>query len=434
MMVIPPVSRIPHKGVSGVIAVRLGFRVPIGCAAMLALTGSWAGAWVGALGALVAPGVAAAAVFSGLGDLSGGPALSTAFGVSHDGNVVVGLSASGSGAEAVSWTGGGPIVSLGDLPGGAVSARATAASCNGAVIVGGGTSASGAEAFRASGGAPVGLGDLPGGAFESAAFAVSCDGSVAVGGSDAGGGGGAWRDSGGGLVDLTVLPGGISSIAADVSCDGNVVVGTSYDGSRDEAFRWTSGGSMVGLGVPGLHDPATSDSQGLGVSCDGSVVVGTGTFGVGSGLQAFRWTAATGMEGLGDLSGGSRMAQANAVSDDGHVVVGFGTPDGGASVAVVWTSALGLIPLQPRLEAALGLDLTGWTLTEAHDVSGDGLVIVGEGTNPSGDLEAWRVVFDPGDLPAAAPPIPLLAPVALGLLLSALGAVAVVAVKQAQAG
>jgi len=30
----------------------------------------------------------------------------------------------------------------------------------------------------------------------------------------------------------------------------------------------------------------------------------------------------------------------------------------------------------------LGLDLTGWTLEESRDVSADGTVIVGIGTNP----------------------------------------------------
>ncbi len=36
-----------------------------------------------------------------------------------------------------------------------------------------------------------------------------------------------------------------------------------------------------------------------------------------------------------------------------------------------------------------GLDLTGWTLTRAFDLSADGLTLVGDGTNPSGNREAW---------------------------------------------
>jgi hypothetical protein len=38
---------------------------------------------------------------------------------------------------------------------------------------------------------------------------------------------------------------------------------------------------------------------------------------------------------------------------------------------------------------AYGLDLTGWTLTSCTAVSGDGMTIVGNGTNPQGNREAW---------------------------------------------
>jgi hypothetical protein len=41
-----------------------------------------------------------------------------------------------------------------------------------------------------------------------------------------------------------------------------------------------------------------------------------------------------------------------------------------------------------------GLDLAGWTLTEATGVSADGSVIVGNGTNPEGRFEAWIATLD----------------------------------------
>ena len=53
---------------------------------------------VGSL-ALAGPG----ASFQGLGDLPGGSFYSTAYGVSADGSVVVGLSGSASGPEAFRW-------------------------------------------------------------------------------------------------------------------------------------------------------------------------------------------------------------------------------------------------------------------------------------------------------------------------------------------
>jgi len=40
-----------------------------------------------------------------------------------------------------------------------------------------------------------------------------------------------------------------------------------------------------------------------------------------------------------------------------------------------------------------GLDLTGWTLVRAMGISDDGLTIVGQGLNPSGQTEAWIAII-----------------------------------------
>ena len=45
--------------------------------------------------------------------------------------------------------------------------------------------------------------------------------------------------------------------------------------------------------------------------------------------------------------------------------------------------------LKDVLEDDYYLDLTGWTLDWAMDVSDNGLTIVGVGINPLGDTEAW---------------------------------------------
>jgi probable HAF family extracellular repeat protein len=77
----------------------------------------------------------------------------------------------------------------------------------------------------------------------------------------------------------------------------------------------------IGLGAIGVTFPAQAASfQGLGdlpgvvslalatgVSADGSVVVGNSQS--ANGLEAFRWTQATGMVGLGDLPGGDFRSQ-----------------------------------------------------------------------------------------------------------------------------
>src|ERR1043166_4071537 len=127
-------------------------------------------------------GSAFAASFQGLGDLSGGSFFSTAYGVSADGSVVVGLGNSGSGTEAFRWTSSGGMVGLGDLGGGSFFSQAFSGSADSSVVVGLGTSGSGYEAFRwTSGGGMAGLGFIPGATSYSIANGVSADGSVVVG-------------------------------------------------------------------------------------------------------------------------------------------------------------------------------------------------------------------------------------------------------------
>ena len=94
------------------------------------------------------------------------------------------------------------------------------------------------------------------------------------------------------------------------------------------------------------------------------------------------------MVSLGVLPGGTFTSQAWGASADGSVVVGSGYSASGLE-AFVWDSTNGMRELDQVL-ADLGIvDLTGWTVTQAYGVSGDGLTIVGHGKNPSGSLEAW---------------------------------------------
>jgi probable HAF family extracellular repeat protein len=93
------------------------------------------------------------------------------------------------------------------------------------------------------------------------------------------------------------------------------------------------------------------------------------------------------MVGLGDLDGGDFYSVARGVSANGSVVVGDSTSASGTE-AFRWTSEDGMQSVASILTAA-GVDLTGWTLSIAYGVSADGYTIVGSGTNPDGNTEAW---------------------------------------------
>jgi probable HAF family extracellular repeat protein len=163
--------------------------------------------------------------------------------------------------------------------------------------------------------------------------------------------------------------GGIFSGAFGVSGDGSVVVGdTNNSFLLGEAFRWSSAGGMVGLGMPSVHS-----SNARGVSGDGSVVVGQGGFPrpVYGGVrgEAFRWTSGGGMVALGILPGGYESI-AEDVSDNGSVVVGWNNTSATsiASEAFRWTSAGGMVGLG---------GLHAGDRSEALGVSADGSIIVG---------------------------------------------------------
>ena len=122
------------------------------------------------------------------------------------------------------------------------------------------------------------------------------------------------------------------------------------------------------------------------ISDDGTTVVGD------SHEHAFRWTQAQGTVDLGLLPG-STEATANNVSADGSVVVGNSGNSPVDLQAFIWDATRGMRDLKDVLESDYGLDLTGWTLSTAEDISADGHTIAGVGVNPLGFNEAWIVTI-----------------------------------------
>ncbi len=342
-------------------------------------------------GALLLPSTAHAdSFFLGLGDLPDGSFLSRAQGVSGDGMTVVGYGRADTVYEAFRWTSVEGMTGLGHLPGSTSSSGARGISADGSTIVGYSSTGNTHEPFRwtASEGM-VGLGFLPGGGnYGGMAWSASGDGSVIVGSSDTSTAfmqAFRWTQAGG-MIALPDLPGGDEfSEALGVSANGSVAVGQGTSDAGIEACFWTTKG-VFGLGsLPG----GEYRSQARAASADGTVIVG-GSQSELSGPDAwemFRWTEQDGMLGLGDLPGGVFDSFAYDASVDSSVLVGFGGSQRGQEAAV-WDAEHGLRSLYDILVAD-GVDLSGWSLTVATGVSDDGLTIVGSGTNPIGDTEAW---------------------------------------------
>ena len=169
-----------------------------------------------------------------------------------------------------------------------------------------------------------------------------------------------------GLGDLP--EGDFASYAGAVNSDGSVVVGNSKSTSNNtEAFRWTQAGGMVGLGTLG-----GDYSVAAAVNSDGSVIVGTSKSTNGD-HEAFRWTQAGGMVSLGKLGGTITLAE--GVNSDGSVVVGISHYE-----AFRWTQAGGMV----------GLGKLSGGYSQANAVNSDGSVVVGFFGNIASDFEAFR--------------------------------------------
>lgn len=193
---------------------------------------------------------------------------------------------------------------------------------------------------------------------------MNADGSILVGSSGNPVQSMRWTQSGG--IQPLAPAGAAASRAYACSDDGSVIVGQASTSQGFRTFRWTlaEGATMIG--------PDISAS----ISGDGQVVVGAN----------MRWTAATGMVPLG-FAPGVASTTANATNIDGSIVVGRGTLNSPTSPhGLLWMRLLGVVDLNTHLPR-LGLDLTGWTISEVNDLSDDGAVLVGTGLH-NGRTEA----------------------------------------------
>jgi uncharacterized membrane protein len=342
------------------------------------------------------------AEFQGLGQPPGLTSGSYAYAVSGDGSVVVGGALSIDNPGPFRWTADTGMVVIGSFPPceNLNNGSALDASSDGSVVVGAACLNSGpnccpgcicVQAFRWDNGNIEEILGPNNDCQITQAWGVSDDGDVFVGvlrNGDCAQQAYVWNGS------MMPLSGGPQSFAWDVSGDGSVVVGrmqTPPIGSVPA--RWVDGGTGEML-----HP---SIGEATNASFSGTVIVGSAkdSDNVNAPSHAFRWTESSGVEFLPTLPD-SEGSIARGVSDDGQVIVGKSQISGQGDVAFIWDSQSGKRRLRTVLEADFGLDMTGWTLREARDVSADGTVVVGVGTNPGGNTEAFRAVVPRAACPA----------------------------------
>ncbi len=341
-------------------------------------------------------GVASAqATFTGLGFLPGLTA-SRAYGISADGNYVVGASsiAGSVNYQGFRWSLQNGMESLGVAPGGTVS-EAFAASANGSVIAARspapyppGTFGTARAAVWTQTTGMVSLGNYSNFIVTystQGATGISADGGTIIGDARQSGDnrsyGYLWTSSG--FRTLAIFGNGSGAHATGISASGLRVVGDSSTSSGLRAVRWDVSQGTGAIGAISLGTlPGGIYSDAEAISLDGQTIVGHGnTNGV---VVPWRWTESGGMVSLG-LPAGATEARATAVNGDGSVVVGHS--GNFTSSAFMWTPATGAVDLNVYLRT-LGIDLTGWTLNKATGVSGDGRVIAGFGQYGGID-QAW---------------------------------------------
>lgn len=241
---------------------------------------------------------------------------------------------------------------------------------------------------------PILVGGLPGAqsvdGMLSAGYDVADDGSVVGLAYNADNNAVAFRwHAATGISELPRLNPDSYSRANAVSRDGRVVIGWN---DTDEGYRrgvkWVDGKISEFLDADGLQV-----GEALGTNRDGSSIVGNGAGKMGN--EAWRWTAATGLQAIGIIGTGSFFDQAYAfgVSDDGNLI-GGGSGAGPERKAVLWTPQTGMILLTDYL-AQHGITYPdGWSFNAVTAVSGDGLVIGGWGYDPDNAVNSFVIELD----------------------------------------
>ncbi len=267
----------------------------------------------------------------------------------------------------------------------------------------------------ANGGNVLALSSLPGGENMFSAAQMSDNGLVAFGYTFHSSGftqSSRWTSSGG-FQAFTEPQGYTTSVPVVGGCsaDGSISIGDMYTTDSNfhytsyQAYRWTAGSGMVGVG----YLPGGDRSASFALSSNGTTILGvsTSTDFPGDPTQYpfegefFLWTAAQGMKSLGRPAGfESLWAGGGGLNSDGSIgVVDVLDPVFGDKTSFVIQTATKLyFDLQTALiQAGAGPAIANWS-NFAASISDDGNTVFGSATNPSGQEEGFIAHFPAGFL------------------------------------
>lgn len=363
-------------------------------------------------------GAAAAASFTTLDDAQGGFLAA----LSRDGHIATG-SYVGGGTYAGSWVwrqgAGGtslPLIAAGGM-------NAWGQPIGGSADDGTGVQVAALAYSDVAATGPVLIGAYPGSSpvdnFSSQVYGISDDGTAVGLAYDQSGNPIAFRwKQGEGMTRLAVNRPQTFSRANGISGSGSTIFGWN---DRTDGYRtgviWIDG-TPIELHNYGMYGDTFGSPPGepLGSNYDGSVVVGQGYWDDQLQSEAWRWTLATDVQPIGLLipQGGSRYAgmlsrykfpageratshavvpagffqfiasYADAVSEDGNIIVGTTGIQPDQQDAFIWTPSTGMVFLADYA-AAHGVTIpAGFLLYGATAISADGLTIGGTGIDPTG--------------------------------------------------
>jgi hypothetical protein len=188
----------------------------------------------------------------------------------------------------------------------------------------------------------------------------------------------------GGHEALVTPAGAIAGAAYSVSGDGAAIVGVASMGQFSALPVLWSGLFPT---IVGPTSPAPDAALSI-INADGSIA-----FGVHvdyRGADAFRWTAAGGLEDLGFPALGTGVPVPTAATPDGAIVAGGVVPPG----AFVWSAGTGIRVLDSVLTGSFGVPLAGRQLSLVGGISADGRVLAGTAIRPiDGTLVGWIAIL-----------------------------------------